>query len=79
MGDEREHLPPVPTLTILGHPDVARVGEQARLPAGSTEVSRLAPDFGSTTRFPLADPFLSRRGVIIHRGPDRVTSVPLFG
>ena len=51
------------TLTILHHPEVARVGEVAVV-HGQTELSRVIPDFahpGSDDGFPLADPFISRR------------------
>jgi two-component system nitrogen regulation response regulator GlnG len=36
----------VATLTIVWHPDVARVGESAVLPGGNCDVSRVAPLFG---------------------------------
>ena len=60
-----------PALTILYHPDVTRVGEQARLTLEPDAVlSRAEPLFcapGRTEREPLADPHLSRRGFIMAR------------
>ena len=62
----------VPGLTILCHPDVDRIGERAVLQdlASGRQValSRLEPLFaapGSSVRRPLADPFLSRRPLIL--------------
>ena len=65
------HPPPakIPTLTILSHPQVSRVGERAKLwPAGEAEGEALlsrwqldfAPPGGGEAR-PLDDPYLSRR------------------
>ena len=58
----------VPTLTLLAHPDVGRVGEEARLlgllSEKSEEISRLSPWFAPPTGGagrPLADVHLSRR------------------
>lgn len=54
----------VPTLTILWHPDLSRVGQSAFLSV-ETEVSRIEPSFGPRTRgaasTPLGDPYLSAR------------------
>ncbi|TKD05192.1 sigma 54-interacting transcriptional regulator [Polyangium fumosum] len=57
----------VPTLTIVWHPTLERVGDRALLPlrpnGSSVLVSRLEPDFsrpGSSKREPLADPHVSR-------------------
>jgi two-component system nitrogen regulation response regulator GlnG len=59
----------LPRLTLLWHPDPARVGEIARLDETMpTSVSRkdseFAPPSGGAAR-PLADPFLSRQPLII--------------
>jgi two-component system, NtrC family, nitrogen regulation response regulator GlnG len=54
-------------LTIAGHSDVARVGEVAQVD-GPIEVSRVSPEFampGSSDLFPLADPAISRKPVLI--------------
>jgi two-component system nitrogen regulation response regulator GlnG len=67
----------VPTLTILHHPDPARVGHEARLPAllegRGVDLSRVEPVFappGATSpAAPLADPFLSRRPVHLGHTP----------
>ncbi len=63
----------VPTLTIMHHPKLRRVGERVALPAlwqdaGEVEVSRLTPDFAppnGRTGLPLASHFLSRKPVVI--------------
>jgi len=68
-GEQRPAAPLlVPGLTILYHPDLARIGERALLTglaAGREElVSRREPDFappGQSLRRPLADVHLSRR------------------
>ncbi len=53
----------VATLTILWHPDVARVGESAPLSGTEVDVNRLAPLFGDRSRessgVSLRDPYLS--------------------
>jgi two-component system nitrogen regulation response regulator GlnG len=57
-------------LTIAGHSDVARVGEVAQV-EGPIEVSRVSPEFappGSSDMFPLADPAISRKPVVIDPG-----------
>lgn len=83
---DTETLPPLSTqdamappesvigLTILCHPDTARIGEQARLPrllhTGTVELSRSAPLFcapGSGETRPLLDPFISRRAITISK------------
>ncbi len=59
----------VPVLTVLAHPDAARIGERRTLPelasGRATELSRLAPDFAApgsdAVPRPLSDPHLSRR------------------
>jgi hypothetical protein len=52
----------VPTLTILFHPETARVGERHRVrslrPGEALPISRTSPIFGATA---LGDPCLSRR------------------
>jgi len=62
------HPPPLPALTILGHPELGRIGERVllgELTAGrGVELSRHQPSFappGGGFGRPLADPFLSRR------------------
>jgi two-component system nitrogen regulation response regulator GlnG len=56
-----------PSLTLLFHPDVARVGEIAALGPGRTAISRRGPAFGRRdgrgTATPLGDPHLSRREI----------------
>jgi len=80
-GDEgrAEDVGELACLTIIHHPNAARVGERAFLPglhgAGTVEVSRVAPRFepvegGEGT--PLADPFLSRSPLWIALSPDHV-------
>jgi two-component system nitrogen regulation response regulator GlnG len=80
-SQEAMALPPhsllVPGLTILGHPDAARVGEQAALPelAAGTSVllSRGQPLFaaaGQVSRRPLSDPCLSRQPVELAPGAE---------
>jgi two-component system nitrogen regulation response regulator GlnG len=70
VAEERE-----PALTILWHPDPARVGEVAFLEPGA-RLSRLEPEFqplGGGTRRPLGDPHLSRKPVRVDlAGPDIV-------
>src|SRR5262245_2829570 len=76
------------TLTILSHPDPARIGDLARLPEltgrGEIALSRTEPDFvkpGGSDGWPLADPFISRKpatlkgnagGVLISRSGDGI-------
>lgn len=62
----------VPGLTVLAHPEVRRIGERAallELASGREEpLSRLAPEFGAPGepgRCPLADPYLSRRPLLL--------------
>jgi two-component system nitrogen regulation response regulator GlnG len=73
---------PVPGLTVLWHPDLARVGERALLTglaAGREEsISRNTPAFAATEpplaagaeARPLADPFLSRQPIRLVPGGD---------
>jgi two-component system nitrogen regulation response regulator GlnG len=64
----RQELPSnLPALTVLGHPDLSRIGDRAFLTAlargREAWVSRDRPSFsapGAATGEPLADPFLSR-------------------
>lgn len=72
-------LPRLVTLTIAHHPDIERVGEQARLPEldqGQVGViSRLQPDFcGSDghSRGPLRHRFISRKGLTLRATEDGV-------
>jgi len=60
----------VPTLTIVGHPDLRRVGERCslvRLMLGErAALSRVRPDFiaaSGDAKRPLADPYLSRKPI----------------
>jgi hypothetical protein len=46
----------VATLTIVWHPDVARIGESAVLPGGNCDVSRVAPLFGDRASEPRGRP-----------------------
>ena len=62
----------VPTLTLLTHPVVSRIGERVALPelaSGETvELSRLGPLFahsGGADAHPLADPHLSRTPLLL--------------
>ncbi|MBI4508258.1 MAG: sigma-54-dependent Fis family transcriptional regulator [Deltaproteobacteria bacterium] len=62
----------MPTLTILYHSSLVRVGDRARLPgilAGETiQLSRLEPQFvkhGEERGAPLLDPFVSRRPILL--------------
>ena len=66
--------PPLPCLTIIYHPDFARIGEHAALSSAPMRVSRSEPDF---TNGPLADPYLSRRLVeLLPHWPLGVDIVP---
>ncbi len=65
----------VPGLTVLYHPDVSRVGERVLLPglaSGRQErLARAEPAFsrpGRNLLRPLADPYLSRRPVVLAPG-----------
>ncbi|MFT7579271.1 MAG: two-component system nitrogen regulation response regulator GlnG [Myxococcota bacterium] len=61
---------PVPTLTVLAHPQASRVGDTAVLPtAGPIAVSRKEPGFNSVVgmRRPLTTPLLSRSPVTLLR------------
>ena len=62
-GDER--LARVPTLTILWHPEIDRVGDSFALTSKRCEVSRRAPVFGErkggASGAPLGDPYISAR------------------
>lgn len=67
--------PGLPTLTVVYHPNLARVGEYCILPQldgrGVVEVSRLTPGFlvaGSDDAVPLADRYISRRPVRLKGG-----------
>ena len=81
-GDAYEERAAVrlPALTILYHPDINRVGEQARLVLEpSCSLSRAEPQFGApgrAERQPLSDPHLSRRGFLLSRLPHGVRLAP---
>ena len=69
LRDERS-FPPSPTLTILYHPDLRRIGDLvplAPIPLGrEVLISRYQPDFvppGQLVGEPLADSYISRRPV----------------
>jgi len=75
----------VPALTIVYHPDLARVGERALLAPGTdgrARVSRLHPLFvhrgGANKGTPLAEPHLSRKPAFIEyeRGGNVALSAP---
>lgn len=73
----------LPTLTIMAHPLMKRVGDRvffSALPAGKeAALSRNDPDFtapGKTLGLPLGDPFLSRGPLRLSMGDDE--SVQLF-
>jgi len=76
-GERRvEASPSVLGLTIVGHPDLRRIGERAPLLATDegreTLLSRLEPTFappGGGRRYPLADPYLSRRPLFLAPAP----------
>src|SRR5690348_18290 len=63
----------LPTLTIMHHPRLRRIGERVALPAlvqpeGRVEVSRLTPEMalpGSRAMLPLATHFVSRKPVML--------------
>ena len=67
----------VPCLTVLWHPELRAVGGRAVLrglaaASGEAGLSRLEPDFmigGGEPPRPLADPFLSRRPILLRQGP----------
>jgi two-component system nitrogen regulation response regulator GlnG len=75
-GDEA--APRVPALTVLGHPIPSRIGERVRMTdlmvGKAVHVSRLEPEFAQpdrATRGPLADPYLSRRPMVLSPLPLR--------
>ena len=61
---DRDLLDRLPTLTIVWHPDVARVGQSAPV-ATDVDLSRNRPSFGhrahGSSGSPLADPYISAR------------------
>ena len=65
----------VVALTVLYHPEVERIGEESTLgdfDADEIGLSRVEPDFSapdSDDGFPLADPFMSRKPVILSSTP----------
>jgi two-component system nitrogen regulation response regulator GlnG len=68
----------VPTLTVVAHPQLQRVGDRLLLETLVTEgtlvaLSRNAPDFsrpGGLLALPLGDPFISRTPVQLEPAPD---------
>jgi len=74
---ERESLPPLPALTVLSHPDLARIGDRVFLGelvrGRELLLSRQEPRFAApraASGEPLADPFLSRRPLRFAPLPD---------
>jgi two-component system nitrogen regulation response regulator GlnG len=74
---ERESLPPLPALTVLSHPDLARIGDRVFLGelvrGREALLSRQEPRLTAPRAVsgePLADPFLSRRPVRFEPLPD---------
>jgi two-component system nitrogen regulation response regulator GlnG len=63
------------TLTIIYHPDVARIGERARITNAEAELARATPVFAGDPGEPrpLADRYVSRAPLQIRRAGDRVT------
>ena len=66
---------PVPTLTVISHPDPARIGDRAQLRGlargRAVAISRATPRFsapGRTYGKPLADPFVSREPIHLKPG-----------
>jgi two-component system, NtrC family, nitrogen regulation response regulator GlnG len=78
---DRDLLDRLPTLTIVWHPDVARVGQSA-LVAADIDLSRNRPSFGhrahGSSGSPLGDPYISARepSFGIRLLPDRVELAP---
>ncbi|MCB9764625.1 MAG: sigma-54-dependent Fis family transcriptional regulator [Alphaproteobacteria bacterium] len=79
----RADAAPVPTLTVLAHPDVRRVGDRAQLPAlgrgEAVALSRKEPGFCSPDGVEtgaLEDPWLSRRPATLQREGAVVTLSP---
>ena len=75
-----------PCLTIVYHPHLRRVGEQAIIGSimarTAIELSRKTPLFshpGSANLQPLRDPFLSRRPIELERADDLITIEPQEG
>jgi two-component system nitrogen regulation response regulator GlnG len=94
--DDRETLQPVvepgaqrdllPALTILHHPDVARVGERVRLAdlqlGRAVPLSRNEPDFaapGGGASRALLDPFVSRRPIHLAPAPGGAIAIDAKG
>lgn len=74
-GEPGERL--VPALTVVSHPMPHRVGERVLLEAlavgREVALSRNVPDFlapGAVLGAPLADPFLSRKPLVLAPGPE---------
>ncbi len=68
---------PLPTLTIISHPNPMRMGDQSllhSLAAGKiSEISRVSPPFNPPGRAmgkPLGDPYLSREPILLQRDKD---------
>jgi len=84
--DQMAAAQPVPSLTVLHHPKLARVGDRVRLPQlaegtkGRVELSRLGPELAppfATATLPLATPFVSRKPVVLssEAEPDGILTI----
>jgi len=66
----------VVALTVVYHPDLDRIGEESTLgdfDADEISLSRVEPDFSgpdADDSYPLADPFVSRKPVVLSSTPD---------
>ena len=77
------------TLTVMSHPNLARIGEICYLHGSKIQISRTKPDFtavGALHGLPLADPFISRDPleVAFHDGtvllsPGQKTLISIWG
>lgn len=81
---QRRSEPPKarPTLTILSHPNLNRIGEICPIPGSRIGLSRLQPEFGqpgSVQGKPLADPFVSREPILIERQKNGLLIKPAPG
>ncbi len=77
----------VPTLTVMHHPRLRRIGERVSLPAlwqagGQVELSRLTPDFmppQARVGMPLATHFVSRKSVVIRNPGTKTKTLVIDG
>ncbi|MEZ4432474.1 MAG: sigma 54-interacting transcriptional regulator [bacterium] len=78
-SDSTGELPAEIGLTIAWHADPQRVGDRSVLPLGATAVSRLEPVFTAAdrrARAGIADPYVSRRPLLLNRVGDAVRVDP---